>query len=144
MENILVNNSTLIRLLDLSIKGDEKGSLISLEANKNIPFNIKRTYYIFGTQQDVSRGYHAHKKLTQLAICISGSCKFILDDGEKKESTLLNSPNKGLFIDPLIWHEMHDFSENCILLVLANDFYNEDDYIRNYTNFISFITNNKK
>ena len=141
-KNNLVDNSVLIRLLNLSIKGDEKGSLISLEENKNIPFYIKRTYYIFGTQQDVSRGYHAHKKLSQSAICISGSCKFILDNGEKRESILLDSPNRGLFIDTLIWHEMHDFSHDCILLVLADDYYDENDYIRNYESFKKYISQN--
>jgi len=132
----------LINPLYLKTKGDEKGSLISLEENKNIPFTIKRTYYIFRTQEGISRGYHAHKKLSQVALCIAGSCRFILDNGHLKEEIILNSPDKGIFIDPLIWHEMHDFSHDCILLVLADDYYDENDYIRNYDTFKNYISDN--
>ncbi|WP_163907559.1 sugar 3,4-ketoisomerase, partial [Proteus mirabilis] len=107
--------------------GDERGSLTSLEQNKNIPFEIKRIYYIFGTKKGVSRGFHAHKELQQLAICVRGSCRFIMDDGKNREEIILNDPNLGLLINPMQWHEMHDFSEDCIVIVLANDYYDEND-----------------
>ena len=121
--------------------GDERGSLISLEQNKNIPFEIKRIYYIFGTQNGVSRGFHAHRNLKQVAICIKGSCRFLLDDGKTKEEIILEYPDTGLYINNFIWREMHDFSEDCVLLVLASDYYDEADYIRNYQDFIRLVNN---
>ena len=125
----------LLNTIKFNILGDERGSLISLENNKNIPVKIKRTYYIFNTEKDVSRGFHAHKKLKQLAICLKGSCDFIMDDGKKREKITLTSPDVGLIIDAMQWHEMHNFSEDCIILVLADDVYDESDYIRDYETF---------
>jgi dTDP-4-dehydrorhamnose 3,5-epimerase-like enzyme len=127
------------RLINFEVKGDERGNLIALEGNKNIPFEIKRVYYIYGTEKGVRRGFHAHKNLKQIAVCVSGSCKFLLDDGEKKEVVLLDSPDKGLFINKMIWREMFDFSENCVLIVLASDYYDESDYIRDYDKFLKEI-----
>lgn len=127
---------SLIKWIDFSALGDERGSLVALEAEKSVPFMIKRVYYIFGTKAGVSRGFHAHKKLQQVAICITGSCRMILDDGQQRNEVLLNSPNKGLVIGDLVWREMHDFSEDCVLLVLASEHYDESDYIRNYDDFI--------
>lgn len=90
---------------------------------------------------DVRRGYHAHKKLTQIAIPVKGSCKFLLDDGKSVEHVTLDSPSVGLIIEPMIWHEMYDYSSDCVLMVLADDFYDESDYIRNYADFIREMTN---
>ncbi|EMH2040970.1 MULTISPECIES: sugar 3,4-ketoisomerase [Proteus] len=132
--------NNLIKTIEFKTLGDKRGSLISLESNHNIPFNIKRTYYIFNTEKNVSRGFHAHKKLKQLAICLKGSCDFIMDDGKEKEKITLNSPNIGLIIDPMQWHEMHNFSEDCIVLVLADNVYDESDYIRDYDTFQKSIT----
>lgn len=127
---------SLIKWIDFSALGDERGSLVALEAEKSVPFMIKRVYYIFQTKAGVSRGFHAHRKLQQVAICITGSCRMILDDGQQRNEVLLNSPNKGLVIGDLVWREMHDFSEDCVLLVLASEHYDESDYIRNYDDFI--------
>lgn len=127
---------SLIKWINFPALGDERGSLVALEAEKSVPFVIKRVYYIFGTKTGVSRGYHAHKKLQQVAICITGSCRMILDDGQQRSEVLLNSPNKGLVIGDLVWREMHDFSKDCVLLVLASEHYDESDYIRNYDDFI--------
>jgi len=126
----------LIKKDTFKILGDARGSLISLESQKNIPFEIKRVYYIFGTLPGVSRGFHAHKALEQIIVCISGSCRFVLDDGVKKEEVVLNSPEKSVLIKSMIWREMHDFSTDCIILVLASDYYDEGDYIRDYQDFI--------
>ena len=129
-----------VKFFEFDIKGDERGSLIAIEQNKDIPFEIKRVYYIFGTKEEVRRGFHAHKNLQQVAICVSGSCKFLLDDGkERVENIVLDSPNKGLFIDRMIWREMYDFSEDCVLLVIASDFYDESDYLRDYEDFIQMV-----
>jgi dTDP-4-dehydrorhamnose 3,5-epimerase-like enzyme len=124
------------KLIKFKALGDDRGSLISLEQNSNIPFEIKRVYCIYGTKQDIRRGYHAHKQLKQVAICISGSCKFLLDDGKNKEHILLDTPEKGLIIENMIWHEMYDFSSDCVLIVFANEYYYESDYIRDYDNFL--------
>jgi dTDP-4-dehydrorhamnose 3,5-epimerase-like enzyme len=128
-----------IKLLNLKINGDERGSLIALEENHNVDFDIKRVYYIFGTKEGVRRGYHAHKNLKQLCICVSGNCKFLLDDGKNKKEILLDSPTKGLYIDGLIWREMFDFSPDAVLMVLANEYYNPDDYIKDYNEFLNLI-----
>jgi dTDP-4-dehydrorhamnose 3,5-epimerase-like enzyme len=128
----------LIKKIDFPILGDERGSLIALENSKNIPFDVKRVYYIFGTKKDIRRGFHAHHKTNQLAICVSGSCSFLMDDGKQVENLTMNSKNIGLLIPPMVWHEMFDFSEDCILLVLADSLYDEADYIRSYQEFTKF------
>jgi dTDP-4-dehydrorhamnose 3,5-epimerase-like enzyme len=126
---------SLIDIIKFQSLGDKRGNLIALEQNKEIPFDIKRIYYVFYTEKGVSRGFHAHKALRQVAVCVAGSCRFILDDGLKKEQVVLDKPNVGLVIDKGVWHEMHDFSDDCVLMVIASDHYNEDDYIRDYDAF---------
>ncbi len=126
----------LIEIIDFKLCGDERGSLIALEGMKEIPFEIKRVYYIFGTQHGVSRGFHAHHELVQVAVCVKGYCDILMDNGTKKETITLNSPDKGLLIDAMQWHEMRNFSEDCVLLVLASDVYDENDYIRDYSDFL--------
>ncbi|EFN7723508.1 WxcM-like domain-containing protein, partial [Escherichia coli] len=121
--------------------GDERGMLVALEQAKNIPFEIKRVYYMFGTQGNVRRGYHAHKKIRQVAIPLNGSCRFHLDNGREKIDVVLDDPALGLLIEPGVWHEMYDYSKNCILLVLASDIYDENDYIRNYEDFMRSVKN---
>lgn len=133
---------SLIKLIEFDQLGDARGGLISLEENKNIPFDIKRVYYIFDTKDGVARGFHAHKDLRQVAICVKGSCQFILDDGIERESVILNKPNIGLFISSMMWREMHDFSEDCVLMVLASNYYDEADYIRSYDEFLTASENN--
>lgn len=125
--------------LDFKIYGDNRGSLISLEENKNIPFKIKRVYYIFDTKEGVRRGFHAHKNLEQVLICINGSCDVLLDDGKEKTVIKLENRNEGIYLKKLIWHEMFNFSADCVLMALASDFYNEDDYIRDYQKFLNLI-----
>lgn len=126
---------TLIQWIDFPPLGDERGSLVALESHHTIPFDIKRIYYIFGTQKGASRGFHAHKQLKQVAVCVTGSCRMILDNGKQRESVLLGSASRGILIESMIWREMHDFSEDCVLLVLASELYNELDYIRDYMQF---------
>ncbi|WP_367181120.1 FdtA/QdtA family cupin domain-containing protein [uncultured Psychrobacter sp.] len=126
---------SLIEWVDFPPLGDDRGSLVALEAENTVPFVIKRVYYIFGTQQGVARGFHAHKNLQQVAVCVTGSCRMVLDDGKNREEVWLDSPIKGLIISDLVWREMHDFSEDCVLLVLASEHYDENDYIRDYEDF---------
>jgi len=126
----------LAKMLYFDELSDSRGGLMSLEGNKNIPFEIKRVYFIYNTSENASRGFHAHKELQQVAICISGACRFILDNGSLKEEVVLNTKYQGLFINKMLWREMHDFTSDCILMVLASAPYDESDYIRDYSNFI--------
>lgn len=130
---------TLANFIAFQSKGDDRGSLVTLESAKNIPFEIKRVYYIFDTKSGVVRGLHAHKDLSQVMVCLKGSCRIVLDSGLTKEEVELNSCDRGLVIEKMIWHEMHDFSADCILLVLANEHYDESDYIRDYDEFLKVI-----
>lgn len=134
---------TNYNLVDLKTLGDDRGSLIAIEQGYNTPFEIKRVYYIFDTKKDVERGFHAHINLKQLAITVKGSCTFILDNGNQREEIKLNNPNQGLYIEGLIWREMKDFSEDCILMVIASEHYDERDYIRDYDKFREIIKNEK-
>ena len=127
------------KLIKFQVMGDERGSLISLEQQKNIPFKIKRVYYIYGTKTDMVRGKHAHPNLKQVAVCVNGSCKFLLDNGKEKQTVELNSPDVGLYIGKNIWREMYDFTPDCVLMVLANEYYNEEEYIRDYQRFLDSI-----
>lgn len=130
---------SLIEWVHFPPLGDSRGSLVALEEEKTVPFAIKRVYYIFGTQPEVSRGFHAHRNLKQVAVCVTGSCRMILDDGTTREDVILDSPTKGLLIKDLVWREMHDFSKDCVLLVLASEYYDETDYIRDYYKFLDAI-----
>ena len=126
---------SLIKIINFPSIGDDRGSLVAMETIDKVPFEIKRVYFIFDTLKDVSRGFHAHKQLKQIAICVSGKCRMVIDDGRNREEVWLDSPSKGLLIDNNLWREMHDFSEDCVLLVLASEHYNESDYIRSYDDF---------
>lgn len=132
------------KLLHMNIHGDAQGNLISIESMKNIPFEFKRMYYIFGTQPNIRRGKHAHKKTEQVLIAIKGSCKLFLDDGTNKETIKLNKNYEVLYLPPNLWHEMYDFSTDCVLVVLASDFYNENDYLRKYDDFLKYWVHDEK
>jgi dTDP-4-dehydrorhamnose 3,5-epimerase-like enzyme len=126
---------SIAKFIDFKIYGDERGSLVSLEGNKNVPFDIKRVYYIFDNVKNVERGFHAHHNLKQVVICMHGECTFVLDDGKTREEVVLNSKTHALYIEDFIWREMKNFSVDAVLVVLASDFYDESDYIRNYEEF---------
>lgn len=123
--------------------GDDRGQLISLEEFKDIPFDIKRVYYMYDTADGVVRGKHAHKSLQQILICISGSCKILLDNGTEKKVVMLEKPYEGLYVTNSMWREMFDFSPNAVLMVLASEVYDESDYIRNYDEFLEYAKNNQ-
>ena len=119
--------------------GDERGQLVALEEFKDIPFRIKRVYYMYDTAEGVTRGYHAHKCLQQILICIHGSCKIRLDNGKEKKVVPLEKPYEGLYVSNNMWREMFDFSPDAVLMVLASELYDESDYIRNYDEFLEFV-----
>jgi len=129
-----------IELIQLKELGDERGFLVALEVNKDIPFSIKRVYYMHGLSSVTPRGFHAHRDLRQVAICITGNCKFVMDDGISRNEYTLSNSSTGILIDKMIWHEMHDFSDDCVLMVVASDVYDESDYIRNYKQFAKMVS----
>ena len=123
--------------------GDERGMLVALEEFSDIPFEIKRVYYMYDTKEGVHRGFHAHKNLEQILICIHGSCKVLLDNGKEKKIVSLEKPYEGLYVSNNMWREMYDFSEDAVLMVLASEVYNESDYIRDYDEFLKMVNKEK-
>ena len=130
-----------IRKLKFNERNNATGKLTFLESgyDKDIPFNIRRVYYIYDVAPGERRGFHAHIKLEQCLICIHGSCTILLDDGSEQESVVLNNPSEGLYVGPGTWREMYDFTQGSVLLVLASEYYDENDYIRNYEKFKAYI-----
>lgn len=127
------------KILNFSVLGDIRGSLVSLESNKNVPFEIKRVYYIYNTNPQQERGKHSHKELEQIIVCLNGSCSFVLDDGKKREILVLNRPDIGLYIGKNMWREMKNFSKGCILMILASQHFIENEYIRDYKEFLKCL-----
>lgn len=127
------------QLINFQKKGDDRGSLVVMENNKEIPFEIKRVYYLCDTKEGIRRGFHAHHTLQQMAVCVRGSCEFLMDDGYSVEVIKLDNNYTGLMLPPYVWHEMFNFSHDCVLMVLANDFYDESDYMRSYQDFTTEI-----
>ena len=111
------------------------GFLTALEGNREVPFDIKRIYYVYNVPKEIKRGFHAHKRLEQVLICMSGSVKIKVDDGNGKKIIELNDPSKGVYIGLGVWHEMYDFNQSTVLLILASEYYDESDYIRDYETF---------
>ena len=133
-------SSPLVQLVPIPEHGDARGQLSVVEVGVALPFIVRRAYWIHGTQPGVSRGFHAHKKLRQLCVCVVGSVKVSLFDGQREESVVLDSPASGLLIGPGLWREMHDFSPNCVLMVFADAEYDEADYIRDREVFVRYVT----
>lgn len=122
--------------IPLNIPNDPRGKLSVIEAMRDVPFAIERVYFVTDTPSDLKRGHHAHAKLEQYAVCVAGSCVFDIEDGRGgQDSVTLDAPELGLYMGPLLWHVMRDFTPNCVLLVLANAHYDEGDYIRDYATF---------
>lgn len=124
--------------------GDDRGQLVALEEFKDIPFEIRRVYYMYDTAHGVHRGFHAHRNLEQILICIHGTCKILLDNGTEKKIVPLEKPYEGLYVTSNMWREMYDFSEDAVLMVLASEYYDESDYIRDYDEFLRFVNEEEK
>ena len=131
--------SSLIQLVDIPQHGDARGQLAVAELGGALPFAVRRVYWIHCTKPGVSRGFHAHKQLHQLCVCVAGSVRLSLFDGRREESVVLDSSAKGLLIGPGLWREMHDFSPDCVLMVFADAEYDEADYIRDRDQFIRHV-----
>jgi dTDP-4-dehydrorhamnose 3,5-epimerase-like enzyme len=126
------------KIIDIPKINNTKGNIGVIE-NDTIPFDIKRVYYLFDVPSGAKRGGHAHKKLKQVLIAISGSFDVVLKNGKSKEIITLNRPDKGLLIENNIWRELQNFSSGSVCLVLASEEFSEDDYIRSYKEYISII-----
>jgi dTDP-4-dehydrorhamnose 3,5-epimerase-like enzyme len=144
MDEIIVRNSGWITIPE--IKDGFDGIISVVEETKHIPFKIKRVYYIYNLMNHarVLRGKHAHKKLEQALFCISGNCDVVLNDGKNVQVVSLKEPNTGIYLGPRLWHVMHNFRNNCILLVFASDFFKESDYIRNFNAFLRYIKTHRR
>ncbi len=121
-------------------KINDEGFLCFIEEDNHIPFEIKRIYYIFDVIKNAVRGRHSHKETKQFLFCLKGNVTVILDNGKEKETIKLNKPDQGLFLDSMMWHEMIDFEKDTLLMVIASDFYKEDDYIRDYQQFLKEVS----
>nr|QGT50686.1 dTDP-6-deoxy-3,4-keto-hexulose isomerase [uncultured Elusimicrobia bacterium] len=126
----------MYQLLDFPIHGNHQGKLVALEKGVDFPFDIKRVYYIWDTAAGVVRGKHAHRRLEQVIVCLAGSCDFILDDGKQRVTVHLDNPAQGLHIKHNIWREFTNFSQDCVVMVLASEHYDEADYVRDYQTFL--------
>lgn len=123
------------KLLSFPQLGDDRGHLVVIEGMKNVPFEIKRMFYIYGTKKDVVRGQHANRVSEFVLINLAGSCKIKIDDGENEEILVLDKPHEGIYLDKMVWKDMYDFSKDSILLVLSNQSYNSQEYLRDYVEF---------
>ena len=126
------------KIIDIPKINNTKGNIGVVE-NDTIPFDVKRVYYLFDVPSGAKRGGHAHKKLKQVILAISGSFDVVLKDGKSKEIITLNKPDKGLLIENNIWRELENFSSGSVCLVLASEEFSEADYIRNYKDYLSFL-----
>lgn len=133
-----VSNVEDCKIIDLRKISDPRGNLTPVEGGGDIPFDIKRIYYLYDVPSGASRGAHAHKALQQLIIAANGSFTITLDDGQNKKAFTLNRPYQGLLIVPGIWRDLDDFSSGAVLLCLASEHYMAEDYIRDYKEFKTY------
>lgn len=126
-----------VKIIHFQVRGDDRGSLIAIEENKDIPFDIKRVFYIFGSDKDVVRGQHANEQSEFVLVNVSGSSKVrVVDSKGNAKVFLLDKPSKALFIPTMLWKEMYDFSSDSVLLVITNTIYDPKEYVRDYKTFI--------
>lgn len=125
------------KIIDLPRINDPRGNLTFVESGRHIPFDIRRVYYLYDVPGGAERGGHAHKALHQLIIAMSGSFDIHLDDGYGKKTVHMNRSYNGLYVCPMIWREIDNFSSGAVCMVLASDYYDEHDYYRDYNQFIS-------
>lgn len=139
-----MNNMEKVRMLDFPQKGDERGHLVIAEGNSDIPFEIKRVFYIYGSDKGVVRGQHANRKSEFVLINVVGTSKVKVKDGLGNEAVYcLNRPHTGIYIPPMVWKDMYDFSEDSVLLVLSSEHYYAGEYIRDYDCFVKEIKMNE-
>jgi dTDP-4-dehydrorhamnose 3,5-epimerase-like enzyme len=128
-----------VKFIDLPRRDDPRGSLCFAEEGTHVPFHSKRFFYIFGVPENMARGGHAHKRNEQMHICVNGSLTVTLDDGTTKEEITLSDPGQAMYVGPLVWHTMKNFSPETVLLVLNSEMYSEEEYLRSYEDFLAEI-----
>jgi len=129
------------RIIGMPRVEDPRGNLTFIESNKHVPFEIKRVYYTYDVPGGSERGSHAHKNLQQLIVAMSGSFDVVLDDGFNKHRFHLNRSYYGLYVSPMMWRTIDNFSSGSVCMVLASELYDENDYYRDYSEFLSAVTN---
>lgn len=135
-----MHNMNEVRMLEFQQRGDERGHLVIVEGNQDIPFEIKRAFYIYGSDAEVVRGQHANRKTEFVLINVAGTSKVKVMDGEGNEAIYcLNRPHTGVYLPTMVWKEMYDFSEDSVLLVLASEHYDAAEYIRSYDDFVTAV-----
>lgn len=135
-----IHNMNKVRMLEFPQHGDERGQLVVVEGMRDVPFEIKRMFYIYASDPDVVRGQHANRKTEFVLINVSGKSKVKVKDGEGNEAIYcLNRPHTGIYLPTMVWKDMYDFSEDSVLLVLASEHYDNSEYIRNYDEFVKEI-----
>jgi dTDP-4-dehydrorhamnose 3,5-epimerase-like enzyme len=127
------------QIVEFTRRADQRGWLVAIQDGSGLPFEMHRIYFVGGARSGVRRGGHAHHKTNQAALCVSGACTFELDDGRSKATVCLDRPDRALLLPPSLWHEMYDFSEDCVLLVIADRPFDEADYIRSYQQFLELV-----
>lgn len=144
-EKLTIFADTEYQVLEFKEYGDERGNLVVAEGdNIDIPFAIRRVFYLYGSDPDIRRGMHANRYTRFVLINVSGSSKILVDDGRRREVIELNRPRMGLYLGPMVWKEMYDFSPDSVLLCLASEHYREDEYIRDYAEYLKALKGYKK
>lgn len=132
--------TTQYKILEFKELGDERGNLVVIEGGQQIPFDIKRVFYMYGTDSTMVRGKHANIYSEFVLVNVAGTSKVKIDNGRQQEIVTLDKPRMGLWLDKMVWKEMFDFSDDSVLLVLSNEHYNGDEYIRDYDDYLKIIT----
>lgn len=140
MMNVQMDRHQMIKFKE---HGDEKGRLVVIEGMHDIPFEIKRVFYIYGSDSDVVRGKHANRRSEFVLINICGSLKVWVHDGQKEEIFVLDSPHTGIYLPKMVWKNMYDFSSDSILLVLASEPYDPEEYIRDFDEYLKEVSSNE-
>ncbi len=134
------SNIEKVKMLEFVEHGDEKGNLVVVEGNIDVPFDIKRAFYIYGSDPDIIRGQHANKKTEFVLINVAGTSKVKIKDGKGNEIIYsLNRPKTGLYIPSMVWKEMYDFSDDSVLLCLASEHYDDTEYVRDYEKYMNLV-----
>ena len=135
-----MHNMNKVKMLSFKQNGDDRGHLVVIEGNKDVPFDIKRIFYIYGSDPNVIRGQHANRETEFVLVNVAGKSKVKVYDGKGNEAIfILNRPHTGIYLPTMVWKDMYDFSEDSVLLVLASEAYNPNEYIRNYDEFVEEI-----
>ena len=140
-----MHNMNKVQMLEFQQRGDERGHLVIAEGGIDVPFEIKRVFYIYGSDKDVVRGQHANRKTEFVLINVAGTSKVKVKDGEGNEAIFcLNRPHTGIYLPNMVWKAMYDFSEDSVLLVLASTHYDPEEYIRDYDEFVKEVSSESR